>query len=256
MQESTYTRSVNKKLPSEIYAWKVSDAFTGGVPDCWYSSGEGRDMWIEWKYYPKLPKVINLVKNKTPKMSKLQQDWCNDRYDEGRDVAVMIGCPQGVVILQHKAWMHDVLNPQIWTKQQAADWIADHLRTPPMMNNMFFRYLSRFKYIDGCDYGGHFADNHVCLPDPMLAIEYLSERYPPSLLPEGARERACARLFLRQIFTAYERGEILSDLTPPSEGFITGGEITIFDIALLPLTQQPEWEGYRDKVIESIQCPY
>jgi hypothetical protein len=35
----------------------------------------------------------------------LQQDWLNERYAEGRNVWVIVGCKAGGVLLKDKDWM-------------------------------------------------------------------------------------------------------------------------------------------------------
>ena len=37
-------------------------------------------------------------------LSKLQEIWLHDRYVEGRNVAVVVGVPEGGVILRHLDW--------------------------------------------------------------------------------------------------------------------------------------------------------
>lgn len=98
MNESGFTTAVNGKLPSEIYVWKVSDRFSAGVPDVWYSFK--KSMFIEYKYYAK-----GLPKNVTPNLSALQKLWLNRRYDEGRAVFVVVGSPTTCLVYSDKEWM-------------------------------------------------------------------------------------------------------------------------------------------------------
>ena len=107
MKEAGYTAAVKDKLdPARVYAWKVADRYTAGVPDNWYSGRVGamRDLWVEYKYLPRLPKVIDLTKGKNPMLSKLQQGWLQDRHAEGRAVAVILGSPFGGMVFPALSW--------------------------------------------------------------------------------------------------------------------------------------------------------
>jgi hypothetical protein len=97
MIESGFTQSIHKKLPKHIYVWKISDRLTGGVPDAYYSSAK-RDCWIEYKYVQKLPKNVK------PALSPLQTAWLNARHDEGRNVYVVVGSPEGCILYRDKEW--------------------------------------------------------------------------------------------------------------------------------------------------------
>jgi hypothetical protein len=91
--EARFTNNVNRTLRSEICVWKISDRFTSGVPDCWYSGPKG-DLWVEYKYTEKLPKRVPVK----PDLSPRQRDWLMDRHREGRNVAVVVGSEEGAVI--------------------------------------------------------------------------------------------------------------------------------------------------------------
>lgn len=102
MNEHSFIRSIHKKLPTDVYAWKINDNFQGGVADAYYSRIGGRDMWIEYKYLKALPRRPDtLVKFG---LSELQKEWLNGRLLDGRTVSVIVGCPDGAVILTDGAW--------------------------------------------------------------------------------------------------------------------------------------------------------
>jgi len=119
MNESTYTRSVNKHLPASVYSWKVSDRFTAGIPDAWYS-GLQCDLWIEFKYLHKM--LRSKVK---PKLSALQSKWLGERYTQGRNVAVVVGSPQGAIIYEYGEWDNGKEPEDLITKKQLAAWITN-----------------------------------------------------------------------------------------------------------------------------------
>jgi len=102
MRESTYTAAVRKEvLP--VYALKISLRHESGVADSWYS-GQLGDLWAEYKWYAKLPRVIDLLKGKKPKLSKLQQEWLEARFLEGRNVCVIVASHEGAVVLPGLEW--------------------------------------------------------------------------------------------------------------------------------------------------------
>jgi hypothetical protein len=94
--ETTFIRSVHKHLPPEreFYRVKMSNPYTSGIADCWYS-GSTRDLWVEYKFTERLPVRVNLI----PDLSKLQLDWLMKRHEEGRNVVVIVGCKDGGVVL-------------------------------------------------------------------------------------------------------------------------------------------------------------
>lgn len=119
MDEHGYIRSIHKKLPSGIFAWKINARFAGGVPDTWYS-GTGGDLWVEYKYRPRTP-----TRRFAPGLSALQRNWLQKRHAEGRQVATIIGCPAGGYILAGDDWDHDkVVPPAAWlTARDIVEWL-------------------------------------------------------------------------------------------------------------------------------------
>lgn len=96
MNEHSFIRSIHRKLPKEIFTWKINDNYAGGVADAYYS-GFKDDVWIEYKY-------VTLPKKDTSKiklgLSPLQIHWLKEQYARGRNVAVVIGSPEGNIILR------------------------------------------------------------------------------------------------------------------------------------------------------------
>ena len=119
MNEHSFIKSVHRALDSQVYAWKTNVRFNNGIPDAWYSGPAG-DVWVEYKWLPKTP-----TRHFTPSLSALQRKWLNDRHQEGRTVAVIVGCPDGAVILENGAWNHQVNCRGLqWTKRcDVAKWI-------------------------------------------------------------------------------------------------------------------------------------
>jgi hypothetical protein len=97
MNEQQFIAKVHKKLPKTIYRVKFSDRYAGGIPDTWYSGPAG-DLWVEYKYQE--------TPGHKPKLSDLQKNWLIDRHAEGRNVACVVGTPEGVIIYEGTDWLN------------------------------------------------------------------------------------------------------------------------------------------------------
>ena len=123
--ENTFRAGIHKYLPNQIHHEKMNNPYSSGTPDDWYS-GNRSDLWVEYKYLARTPSRAD-VKPSTL-LSALQLKWLNGRYEEGRTVAVVIGCPDGGVILRDQEWMWDY-TPQMFRdrlvpRQAIAQWIV------------------------------------------------------------------------------------------------------------------------------------
>jgi hypothetical protein len=108
MRESVYTAKIRDLVKGlGVYPLKLSLRFEGGVADNWYS-GRGGDLWVEWKWYATLPRVIDLTAGAKPKLSKLQQKWLTERHMEGRNVAVIVACAEGAVLFPGLQWVEPI----------------------------------------------------------------------------------------------------------------------------------------------------
>lgn len=107
--ETSFSNSIRKDLCKEVYSMKNNNNYVSGVPDLWFS-GPGGDLWVEMKFVQKLPKHVPL--RPYDLLSKLQEEWLRARYEEGRNVAVIIGCKRGTrlegIILRDLAWEQDI----------------------------------------------------------------------------------------------------------------------------------------------------
>ena len=96
MNEHSFVKAVHRKLPPDVYRWKIHDTFTGGVPDAMYAGPAGL-VFVEYKYLKSLPR-----KPTTPiktGLSALQIQWL-ERMSVYKVLAiVIIGSPQGTAIL-------------------------------------------------------------------------------------------------------------------------------------------------------------
>ncbi len=94
MNEHSFIKAIHRKLPKDIYRWKVSDRFTGGVPDCYYEGSKGA-LWIEYKYLKSLPKRTTTPIN--PGVSKLQLAWLERAERNGVNTMLAAGYPCGSI---------------------------------------------------------------------------------------------------------------------------------------------------------------
>lgn len=103
---------------------KTHNPFIGGVPDVWYSGPTG-DLWVEYKFIV-LPKRDTTVIR--PDLSGLQSDWLRERYEEGRNVAVIVGCKEGGVVATSLWWEKEMttgwFKAQLMSRKLLADWIS------------------------------------------------------------------------------------------------------------------------------------
>ena len=96
MNEHSFVKAVHRKLPADVYRWKIHDTYTGGVPDAMYAGPAGL-LFVEYKYLKKLPK-----KPSTPiktGLSELQIAWLERMRLYNILVLTIIGSPPGAVIL-------------------------------------------------------------------------------------------------------------------------------------------------------------
>jgi len=128
--ETTFTESVHKHLPVDLYRMKTHNPYMGGIPDCWYSGL--KDLWVEYKFEVLPKRDTTLV---PIDLSELQRAWINDRLSEGRDVVVIVGCKEGGVIFTNLQWNSPLTKKdfqmRLMNRQQIAKWIVERTGGPP-----------------------------------------------------------------------------------------------------------------------------
>lgn len=91
----------------------------------WYSGGVS-DLWIEYKYVGSIPKRVPI--DPMELLSSLQEQWLRKRFCEGREVAVIIGCPKGGIVLTDRAWESavraDEFQKMLQSRSDLARWIV------------------------------------------------------------------------------------------------------------------------------------
>lgn len=104
------------------YAEKMNNPWRAGTADVWYSGDRG-DLWVEYKFIERIPRSANILPDVTPR----QRRWLNNRFDDGRNVAVVLGTPTGGVIYRDKEWLrpldHEALSALLVPKDEIARWI-------------------------------------------------------------------------------------------------------------------------------------
>jgi hypothetical protein len=108
--------------PLVPYRVKMNNPFNAGIADVWYS-GEHSDLWVEYKYLPKLPSRTAVKLN----LSALQSKWLHDRYTEGRNIAVVLGHPGGGVLFRDLEWECDFSKDEILCRTLSKKQIASAL---------------------------------------------------------------------------------------------------------------------------------
>lgn len=128
--ETTFSNSVRKHIPRNVYNMKNNNSYLSGVPDLWFS-GNSADLWVEVKYLPCVPRRDSVVP--TELLSKLQAQWLERRHREGRQVAVIIGCPDGGVVLPGITWQDEISATSFVARMQSrpalAQWIIERVNT-------------------------------------------------------------------------------------------------------------------------------
>ena len=125
--ESTFIGSVHKKFSGKKpYIEKMYNPLRSGTPDVYYSGDVG-DLWVEYKFVPRIPRSAEILPDLTPR----QRRWLNDRFAEGRNVAVVLGTPDGGVIYRNKEWNTPLssteLKARLVPKEGVAQWIKSQV---------------------------------------------------------------------------------------------------------------------------------
>jgi hypothetical protein len=133
--ETRFYTAVHKLLPRTIYREKMANPYSGGTADVWYS-GNFDDLWAEYKWIPTLPKQAPVCLDKL--LSSLQQRWLAGRHEEGRNVVVILGTPEGAWVFEGTSWTiplpPDVIRTQGFSKQMIADYIKKRVSIDVLVN--------------------------------------------------------------------------------------------------------------------------
>ena len=127
-KEASYIRAVHKHLSPEIYSEGIANPYRGGTPDRYFEGSHGC-LWVEYKF-EKLPPTIDLLhqtEKTKPILSKLQQKWLECAHGNKQSVAVIVGSPEGGLILPGLSWRKPVprksFRELMRPKKEIAHWI-------------------------------------------------------------------------------------------------------------------------------------
>lgn len=127
MTESDYWQALRKKLKNRVYTWKINASYARGVPDCWLS-GSLQDLWVENKRVATDSPPLSLdLTDHTKYLTLLQQMWLKERYDEGRNVAVIVFGKPGHLFLDGLDWNRPITRLQYLDQAMSMDELADHI---------------------------------------------------------------------------------------------------------------------------------
>jgi len=129
--EAQFICSVNKHIPPSVHHQSMDGTFTSGTPDQYYE-GDIDHLWVEWKFSPSLPPVIDLTnQSQRAKLSKLQQTWLKRAYVNNQPCAVILGTPKGGYIYTHEQWLlpirREVMANLLLSKKELAEWIQQQV---------------------------------------------------------------------------------------------------------------------------------
>lgn len=126
--ETTFIQSIHRLLPKDVYRMKNHNEFNGGIADCWYD-GPAADLWVEYKFIVVPKRDTTLI---TVDLSPLQRDWLRGRAENGRNVAVIVGCKEGGVWLNDLVWEEEITTAEfrrtLLSRQQLATRIVTTVR--------------------------------------------------------------------------------------------------------------------------------
>ncbi|RLA51611.1 MAG: hypothetical protein DRR42_09845 [Gammaproteobacteria bacterium] len=137
----------------------MHNIYRGGTADVWYS-GNLDDLWVEYKWIAKLPKKAFVRLDKL--LSPLQQRWLEGRHEEGRNIVVILGTPEGAWVLEGAAWKEPINPEAIRTLGISKQSIADYIKKRTQIDDV----LAIPRYTDNqSDLSASLDDNDDSLPD-------------------------------------------------------------------------------------------
>jgi hypothetical protein len=131
--ETRFYTAVHKRLDKRVYREKMHNPYHGGTPDVWYS-GNADDLWVEYKWLAKLPRSAPVVLSRL--LSPLQQRWLDQRHAEGRNVAVVLGTPEGAWIMSGKMWKLDIDPADIRAANKSKQNVAEYIERRTLLHDV------------------------------------------------------------------------------------------------------------------------
>ncbi len=109
----------------------MANPYRGGTPDDYYEGANGV-LWVEWKFLPALPPIIDLTYDKAKvKLSPLQRHWLRRAHGNGVNTAVIAGCKDGGVIFHglewERQWDRELFQSMTLPRKAVARWIEEQV---------------------------------------------------------------------------------------------------------------------------------
>lgn len=123
-KEAPYTQGINRHIPKDIHHEGIANPFRRGTPDRYYEGPDGH-LWVEFKFIDHIPAFLEPW---LTLLSAHQEAWLARAHHNRQPVAVIIGSPEGGVILPALSWRKPILaeefRAEMKTKKQIAKWIT------------------------------------------------------------------------------------------------------------------------------------
>lgn len=97
--ESNITKKLNSLISPQYFAWKITTASRGGIPDCLYV-GPNKNLWVEFKRSQTVLTIIHAYRQ----LTKLQTKTLKQLYELSEEVWVVEYTPIGFYILPNLLW--------------------------------------------------------------------------------------------------------------------------------------------------------
>jgi hypothetical protein len=135
-RESKLYAAIDKHVPSTVYHASMTGAtLTGnGILDRYYD-GPKRDLWIEYKIWPSMPRdgmicvtpILGRKKQPQGRLSHQQLKWAVRRYIVGQNAFVVVGLPnRTALILNYPAlWHRPVPVTRAVSLEEVSEWITN-----------------------------------------------------------------------------------------------------------------------------------
>lgn len=121
--ENRFIKSVHDVLNPDIEREKMFNPMRGGTADCNYA-GWFDELWVEYKWKKSIKNGVDVSprpKGGEGRLSSLQRNWLLKRHDRNRAPWVVVGSPEGCVILREpKQWAARVTGLPVISKHQLA----------------------------------------------------------------------------------------------------------------------------------------
>jgi len=202
-----------------------------------------------------------MPKTHKPKLSELQRNWLDTRYEEGRNVLVLVGSPEGIAIFEDKAWNDKQTIGQLYSRDEIATWMTNKLCVvKPSINKETLMTLEL--YNAGTEQGeilallikakgqelvshpeqspladSKFMDEptlidqgHVMHGTMVIAL-YLEQRYPsPCLLPQDPCKSSIVMMLFRNILKTGREGLDLQGALGSATPGTYAGDLAVRDL--------------------------